>query len=94
MNIKILLLKSPLIIMGEINVTDDSVFVRNPVEVITKSVGDVEQSGFAISFAPIFHYAQESKEEGVRFLKSEIISEMTPIEELKEHYTKHFKINE
>ncbi len=94
MNVKILFLKSPLIIMGDVNVTEDSIFIRNPVEIITKAVSEGEQPGFAVSFAPIFHYALEAKEEGVRILKSEIISEMTPVQDLAEHYTKHFKVNE
>lgn len=80
--------------MGEVNENEDSIFIRNPVEIVTRSVSEGEQPGFSVSFAPIFHYAEEAKEQGVKILKTEVMAEMTPVTPLREHYTKHFKVNE
>lgn len=94
MNIKILFLRNSLVAMGEINETENDFWIRNPIEVITRPSTEGDESGFSISFAPLFHYTEDAKGDGIKISKTEVLSEMTPINQLKEHYTKFFNINE
>lgn len=80
--------------MGEGIELDDCWMIKNTVEINTNPVMQNEQPVFSVSFLPFLQYTKEVKENGIKFLKDEIVSVATPVEELYEHYSKFFNKNE
>jgi len=94
MNIKILFLKSTTVLMGEVIESDDIVWIKNPIQILTKESEQEGKPAFSIAFSPVLQYTIEASNQGISIPKTEILSYLTPVDQLYSHYFNFFAKNE
>lgn len=94
MSINIFVLRRSSVIMAEGIEQEDFWLIKNPIEIVTNPVMKEETPMFSVSFLPFLQYTKEAKTYGVKFSKDEIVAVATPVEELYEHYSNFFNVNE
>lgn len=94
MNIKILFLKSTIVLMGEVIENEEFVWIKNPIQVLTRESEQNGKPAFSVAFSPMLQYTLESSNEGISIPKTEILSFLTPVEQLHSHYFNFFNKNE
>lgn len=88
MNIKILVLKPGLTIMGEVQEDNDVYVMKKPVHVINVPPRSPNEQP-AVGFTPFLEYAEEFKS-GFTFNKQDVLVYCTPVIELLNQYNQVF----
>lgn len=85
MNLRLITFKTNHTIMGEIIDAEDSIIIKQPVQVVVQPTKD----GPTVAFVPFISFSEEY-DSGMKIYKSDILCNLTPIMELVNQYNSMF----
>lgn len=85
MSLRLITFKTNHTIMGEIIDTEDSIIIKQPVQIVVQPSND----GPTVVFVPFISFSEEY-DSGMKIHKSDILCNLTPILELVNQYSKTF----